>query len=500
MAESVAPRSAAGSPSTTRADRLAKLTSAVTTPGAAAMARSTRFAHPLQVMPVTGMTNASFVVVEGEAATSYRLAWPAMEAGAGHEIGTATWLALAAVIVVAKLGGELALRLKQPAVLGELLAGVLLGNLPLGVLHAQAAGPAMGFAAELGVMLLLFQVGLESSVREMVRVAPRAGTVAVLGVIVPSGLGFGASALLVPQASTAVHLFVGATMCATSVGITASVLKDLGALGREEAKIILGAAVIDDVLGLVVLAIVSAVAVSATGAIDPWMVARISGVAVAFVVGALAIGLHVFRGVYRVASLLRAPYVLGALSIAACLALAGTSALAGLAPIVGAYAAGLLLDEVSVKHFSDERGSGVHNIDTFVSPIVAVFAPVFFVRTGMSVKLGGLDASSLVLAAVLVVTAFAGKMVAGLGVRAGRGVDRLLVGLGMTPRGEVGLIFADVGARLVVGGAPLFTPGVHAALVVAVFATTLAAPPALAARIRVLQSASKSETGPDRPA
>ncbi|MDB4947049.1 MAG: Na(+)/H(+) antiporter [Labilithrix sp.] len=418
-----------------------------------------------------------------------------MDEAATHAIGSATWLFLALVIVTAKLGGEIALRVKQPAVLGELVAGVLLGNLPLGALQAEARGPVLGFAAELGVMLLLFQVGLESSVGQMVRVAPRAGAVAVIGVVVPSVLGFGASALLVPQASTSVHLFIGATMCATSVGITATVLKDLGALGREEAKIILGAAVIDDVLGLVILAVVSAVAVSTTGRIDPWLIARITAAAVAFVVGALAIGLYVFRGAYRVASVLRAPHVLGALSVAGCLALAGTSALAGLAPIVGAYAAGLLLDEVSVRPFTDQQGSGVHKVDTFVSPIVAVFAPIFFVRTGMSVQLGGLDASSLLLTLVLVVTAFAGKLVSGLGVRGGGRTDRLLVGLGMTPRGEVGLIFADVGARLVVGGVPLFSVGVHAALVAAVFVTTLAAPPALAARIRALQGARKSETG-----
>lgn len=400
-----------------------------------------------------------------------------------HGVTAQTWLALAAIILAAKLGGEAALRLRQPSVLGELAMGVLLGNVPFLGLAEAARGPEIGFAAELGVMLLLFQVGLESSVREMAKVAPRAGAVAVLGVLFPSVLGVGASMLLLPAASTPVHLFIGATMCATSVGITASVLKDVGALGTEEAKIILGAAVIDDVLGLIVLAVVSAVAMTGGGMPELGTLARIAGTAVGFVIGAIALGMWTFRRVYRVAAVLRAPHVLGALSVAACLFLAGTSAASGLAAIVGAYAAGLLLDDVSVKPFTDEHATGVHKVEDFVAPIVAVFAPVFFVRTGMNVKLGGLDASAILLALVLVVTAVVGKVAAGLGVRA-KGADRLTIGLGMMPRGEVGLIFADAGARIAPGGTALFSPGIYAALVAAVFATTLVAPPALAARIR----------------
>ena len=145
-------------------------------------------------------------------------------------------IGLDAMILTAKLGGEAAIRLRQPPVLGELLAGVVLGNLPLGGIGEAGHGAAISFAAELGVMLLLFQVGLESSVAEMVKVAPRAGTVAVLGVVFPSAFGVGVSRLLLPDAGLAAHLFVGATLCATSVGITASVLKDLGALGSPEAK------------------------------------------------------------------------------------------------------------------------------------------------------------------------------------------------------------------------------------------------------------------------
>lgn len=432
-----------------------------------------------------------------------------------HGVAAHTWLALAAMILAAKLGGELALRLRQPSVLGELAVGVILGNLPFAGMRESlgelARGPGIGFAAELGVMLLLFQVGLESSVRDMARVAGRAGAVAVVGVVVPSILGFGVSRLFLPAAPLAVHLFIGATMCATSVGITASVLKDANALGSEEARIILGAAVIDDVLGLIVLAVITAMAVTSGGGPDAGSLAAITATALAFVVGALVIGMWAFRRVYRVAAVLRAPHVLGALSVAACLLLAGASATAGLAAIVGAYAAGLLLDDVSVRPFSDETSSGVHKVESFVAPIVAVFAPVFFVRTGMNVKLGGMSGADALLALALVLTAVGGKLAAGLGVR-GRGIDRLTIGLGMVPRGEVGLIFADAGARLAPGGSPLFSPGIYAALVSAVFVTTLVAPPALAARIRTqsrkrgavsessAETPDKSETTPEESA
>lgn len=394
-----------------------------------------------------------------------------------HGIGASTWAALALVILSAKLGGEIATRLRQPPVLGELLAGVVLGNLPFAALAEASSGPGIAFAAELGVMLLLFQVGLGSSLADMARVAPRAGAVAALGVVFPSVLGVGVSRLLLPEASLAEHLFIGSTLCATSVGITASVLKDLGVLATEEAKVILGAAVIDDVLGLLVLAVVSAIAVS--GAPSGGDLARIAGTAIGFVVGAIALGLWVTRGVYRVAATLRGEHVLGAISIAFCVLLASASATAGLAPIVGAYAAGLLLDEVSVRPFGEKS---MKHVEDFVSPIAAVFAPVFFVRTGMDVKLGGLDGTVLALAGLLAAVGVVGKIAAGLGVRSG---DRLTVGLGMTPRGEVGLIFAAVGAKLEVGGKPLLSRGIYAALVTAVFATTVLAPPLLAKRIRM---------------
>ncbi|MGB0678616.1 MAG: cation:proton antiporter, partial [Polyangiales bacterium] len=185
----------------------------------------------------------------------------------GHGAGPEVWITLAAMLLLAKLGGEVAVRLGQPAVLGELFAGIVLGNLKLaglGWFVGAEAMPAIEFLAEFGVVLLLFEVGLESTVSEMRKVAPQSGLVAIIGVVAPMVLGFFGSYWLMPQGPISLHLFIGATLCATSVGITARVLKDLGVLDRQETKVVLGAAVIDDVLGLVVLAIVSAVAMHGT--------------------------------------------------------------------------------------------------------------------------------------------------------------------------------------------------------------------------------------------
>ncbi|MCA9581758.1 MAG: cation:proton antiporter, partial [Myxococcales bacterium] len=320
-------------------------------------------------------------------------------ASEGHGLSYVTWLTVAAILVAAKIGAELSLRLKQPPVLGEIFAGIVLGNLHLvgiDVFGDVAHAPSIEFLAEFGVILLLFEVGLESTLVEMKRVAPQSGLVAILGVIAPMALGYLSSALLLPDAPQSLHLFVGATLCATSVGITARVLQDLGAMGRSETKVILGAAVIDDVLGLIVLAIVTAIA--ETGAPSAMEVASIVMLAVFFLVGAVALGAFVMPGFFRASSKLRAPGVLAAVSIGLCLALAGLSALMGLAAIVGAFAAGLILDEVHVQPFGK---TSKHDLSSLVQPIVMVVAPVFFVRTGMLVQLGGVDGTALLLAAAL---------------------------------------------------------------------------------------------------
>ncbi len=413
-------------------------------------------------------------------------------ADGGHLAAASTWLALATLLAAAKLGGEIATRVGQPAVLGELSAGILLGNLDaVGVpfLAPIAQSSEVHFAAELGVILLLFQVGLESSLAEMRRVVGTAGLVAMVGVFLPMALGVGASRLFLPAEAWSVHLFVGATLAATSVGITARVLKDLGAEKRSEARIILGAAVLDDVLGLVVLAVVAAIGVR--GQMPPvGEVASIFGLASAFLVGAIAVGYFAVRGIYRSTAKFRTAGVLGVLSVALALLFSGIAAAAGLAPIVGAFAAGLLLDEVSIRpHGSD----GLQRLEAYVSPLVGLLAPIFFVRTGMSVHIAGISGRGLLLAVVLFAVAVAGKIAAGFVVGrrpspdAEAPPDRLLIGLGMVPRGEVGLIFASTGAAIVTPKGPLLADDLTIALVLAVMATTVVVPPLLAARLRVLE-------------
>lgn len=402
--------------------------------------------------------------------------------GDGHGLDATIWLILAAMILAAKIGGEVAVRLNQPSVLGELCVGIVLGNLGMVGVHVfdgAAQLVPIEFLAEFGVVLLLFEVGLESTLTEMRAVAPTSGLVAVIGVIAPMVLGYGVSLWLIPEAPFSLHLFIGATLCATSVGITARVLKDLDAMAQPETRIILGAAVIDDVLGLIILAVVASIAEfgSMPGPLD---LTKIIGLAAGFLVGALVLGAYVMPGVFRAASKLRTEGVLAAVAIGLCLLLAGASGEAGLAPIVGAFAAGLILDEVHVRPFGK---TSARDLTEIIGPVVAVVAPIFFVRTGMMVKLSGIGTEPLLLAFALTAVGIIGKLVTGLGVR-GKTADRLAVGIGMVPRGEVGLIFANVGAGIRYEGKPLIAAGVYAAIVLMVMATTVVTPPWLAQRLR----------------
>lgn len=390
-------------------------------------------------------------------------------------------LALAVILIAAKIGGDLATRLGQPAVLGELAMGVVIGNLHfvgLAGLDHYKTDPMVDMMARLGVIILLFAVGLESTVGQMLAVGLSSLLVATAGVIAPFALGWGVGALLLPEASVYVHAFLGATLTATSVGITARVLQDLGKTDTPEARIILGAAVIDDVMGLVILAVVAgAITAAASGqALSSASIVWILAKATLFLVGALVIGVRVSPLMFRLASRLQAKGVLLALALSWCFLLSWVASLIELAPIVGAFAAGLVLESVHYQSFVDKGG---HQLEDLVAPIAAFLVPVFFVVMGMRTDLASFaDARVLGLAAALTVAAVIGKQVCGLAV-VGGGVDRITVGLGMIPRGEVGLIFANMGMALMMAGTPIITPPLYSAIVVMVIVTTLVTPPAL---------------------
>jgi Kef-type K+ transport system membrane component KefB len=389
-------------------------------------------------------------------------------------------LVLAFILVAAKLGGEAAARLGQPGVLGELTVGILLGNLPLvggPSLADLAQGETFTVLAELGAILLLFQVGLESTPREMLAVGGRAALVAVVGVVTPMVLGYGTGVLFRPREPWMLHAFLGAMLAATSVGITARVLKDADALRAPFARIILGAAVIDDVLGLLVLAVVSGIITAAstgeTLGLAPILVIVFK--AFAFLIGALVIGSLLSPRLFRSALALRSAGVVQALALSLCFGLAYVAVQAGLAPIVGAFAAGLVLEDV---HFEGLVERGERPLHESLETLTQLLVPVFFVRMGMLVDIRSFASVSIILFAIaLTVAAVLGKLACA--VAAPKGVSGLTIGLGMMPRGEVGLIFAGIGAQLILGGRPVVDTGTYAAAVFMVVATTMATPPLL---------------------
>lgn len=390
-------------------------------------------------------------------------------------------LALAIILAAAKLAGHLAVRVGQPAVLGELIAGVAIGSFDLAGIdwfHAIERDASVDILARLGVIILLFEVGLESTIRDMVKVGLPSLLVAVLGVAAPFALGWGVGAVLLPDRSVYVHAFLGATLTATSVGITARVLRDLGRSQSPEARVILGAAVIDDVLGLIILAVVGGVIATANAgdALSYGAIGLVVFKAFAFLVGALLLGLYLSPRLFRLASRLSGHGVLLTTALVFCFALAYLASVTGLAPIVGAYAAGLILEDV---HFKDFTKRGERGIEELVHPISTFLVPVFFVIMGMRVDLDAFaHVEVLGLAALLTAAAILGKQLCAFGTL-GRPLDRLSVGIGMIPRGEVGLIFANIGLGLTVAGERIIDDATFSAVVIMVIVTTMITPPAL---------------------
>lgn len=396
--------------------------------------------------------------------------------------------ALAIIMIAAKLGGSLFERFGQSAVLGELLVGIVLGNLShFGITVFAEFGklPTLEVLAQLGVLFLLFTVGLESDVSEMVKVGRSALMVALLGVVAPILLGWGSSRFFFPQHDPLTHWFVGATLAATSVGITARVLTDLRKMDSGEGRIILGAAVIDDVLGLIVLAAMTGIiaAVNAGGEFQAMDLVMICAKAIGFLAAAVIVGRWLSKVAFRFASMLRGGGLLLSFALAFCFLLSYLAQLAGLAPIVGAFAAGLVLEEV---HYADlkARDHRKRNIHDLIEPLSQFLVPIFFVLMGLQVDLSVFgNVGVLGFAGVLTAAAIVGKQACSLGVLE-KGIDKFAVGLGMIPRGEVGLIFAQIGASLYVHGTRVVDDSVFSAVVVMVVLTTVSTPPLLVWRLK----------------
>ena len=426
------------------------------------------------------------------------------ESGEGHgghsSPVTPVLLGLVIIMMTAKVGGEIAERVSQPAVLGELIGGVVLGNLVLLGYHGLdflATNEGISIIAEIGVILLLFEVGLESNIKEMMSVGVSSLLVALLGIVAPFFLGWGVSAYFLPNEDVLVHIFIGATLCATSVGITARVLTDLGKVTTREAKIILGAAVIDDVLGLVILAVVSGVisAANTGGELASLDVLMIIMKATLFLIGAVVIGSWLSPRMFRLCSHLKIKGLLLTVSLAFCFFLAFLANAIELAPIVGAFAAGLILEKA---HYKNYMGQNEHELEELIHPIAIFLVPVFFVLMGIKVNLATFgEVEVLGLAMALSVAAIIGKMICAGGV-VEKDLDRISVAVGMVPRGEVGLIFAGIGAALVLRGQPVISESIFSAVVIMVIVTTLLTPPVLKitlARGDRIKAARRGSTG-----
>jgi Kef-type K+ transport system membrane component KefB len=423
----------------------------------------------------------------------------------GDSIIPQTFLWIVFALLAARLGGIVE-KFGQPAVLGELIAGALIGNMILiniSWFEGMKSNEYLHFLAELGVVILLFQVGLESNVQEMKKVGVRALIVAIIGVVLPFAMGaYLAGPLLMPGLSHNAYIFLGATLSATSVGITARVFKDFSILHSKESRIVLGAAVIDDVLGLILLAIVSSIV--QTGSISMMQIIQTIGLSILLLAGGTIIGGMITKPLSKWFSTLNSGSGMKlAFALSIGFAFAYIAYLIGLAPIVGAFTAGLMLDSVHFKHFHEpsyvsdfkravndadmqvqqkvqviaEEQQEKH-IEHILEPIGQFLSPIFFVMTGLAVDVSVfMNPHALIIALVLTCIAIIGKLASGF--FAGRGVNHWLIGWGMVPRGEVGLIFASVGRALGVVDTMEYS-----VIVVVIMLTTFVTPPILGSMVK----------------
>ena len=367
-------------------------------------------------------------------------------------------LLLAMILLSAKLLGELAERIGQPAVIGELVAGVLLGPSVLGVVDPTL--PVLHLLAEIGVILLLFSIGLETNLKRMISVGGAATMVAVVGVALPFAFGYVVSRALGLELLPAI--VAGAALTATSVGITARVFADLGRLQSVEGQVVLGAAVIDDVIGLVILAVVTDLVAGAAPSVGG--VVRTTAIAFGFLAVAIALGRFLVPRMFNLVARTGKEHTLATMALVLAFLLAVAASEVGSALIVGAFAAGLVLAP------SDH----VQAVERGVVRLANLFVPIFFVAVGAAVDVRSFTTRDVALVGVmLTVVAIVGKFAAGYApvwIRA----NKTLIGVGMIPRGEVGLIFAQTGLT-----AGVLTTGTYSALMLMVLVTTFIAPPLL---------------------
>lgn len=375
---------------------------------------------------------------------------------------------LALLIAVGGAGGYVATKLRFPAVLGELLAGIALGALPF--VASMRTDLLLSACGELGVLLLLFEIGLELTTGDLRRVGGGALRVAVLGVLASILLVGGVSWALGASSSGRGHFFVGAAMAATSMGITARVLRELGQTQSPEGRMVIAAAVIDDLLSLLVLTFVGAFAT--VGAASGGALVLVVAKAVGFLVGALLFGHFVLPRVFARLGQVAGEGALLLVGLTVCLAYSAVAALAGLAPAIGAFCAGLAIQPEDYKPLQHRRNDTLGDL---LAPLLTVFVPLFFVLAGLRVDITAfLDPHVWLLTAAMAAAAVGGKLIAGLG--AGEGPRKLVVGLGMVPRGEVTLIFATTGAAIQTGAGPLLPKTTFSAILAAVVLTTLISP------------------------
>ncbi|BAU67147.1 sodium/hydrogen exchanger [Stanieria sp. NIES-3757] len=411
---------------------------------------------------------------------------------------TAVLLSLVVIYLASKLGGEISRYFDLPPVLGELVGGVVVGVSAFHLLVFPESGAVasdsvlitilqwvgglnpgsvqsvftaqsevISVLAELGVIILLFEIGLESDLRELQKVGYQAAIVAVVGVAVPFAAGT-IGLMLIFGMPAIPAIFAGAALTATSIGITSKVLSELGHLKSKEGQIIVGAAVIDDVLGIIVLAVVASLA--KTGEIDFLNVVYLIVSATVFLLGAIFLGKFFNKSFIAIADKLqtRGNLVIPALVFAFSMAFVANAI--HLEAILGAFAAGLVLDE------TDKR----KELDQQIIPIADILVPIFFVTVGAKADLGVLNPAiaenreGLVIAAFLIVVAIIGKVITGWAVFNQPQINRLAIGVGMIPRGEVGLVFAGIGSASGVLSKPL-----EAAIIIMVILTTFLAPPLL---------------------